>query len=300
MGYFCLALGITGLLRVFGFLTDPLLSEQEIHRIVGEPARVAGSRVRPDDLKVVTWNIERGDEYESVLALLRTLNADILLLQEVDWHCRRTGYRDVPRDLAEALQMNWVAAGEFQEIGEARGGGAAITGQAILSRFPIEKASVLRFKAQDRWRWSINPIQPRRGGRIALKAQTAGLLLYDTHFESGGNDKLQRRQMEEIIADQARNPANLAPVLIAGDFNNGPVLRSAMFRHLSAAAFADALGEAGNRVPTSSGRAHPIDWIFVKNLKPISGRVVVHDPAASDHFPVAAALDLGASLALNR
>jgi endonuclease/exonuclease/phosphatase family metal-dependent hydrolase len=300
MGYLGLALGITGLLRVFGFMTDPLLSEEEIHRIVGEPTRVVGSRVRPDDLKIVTWNIERGDEYDSVLAMLRSLNADILLLQEVDRHCRRTGYRDVARDLAEALHMNWVAAGEFQEIGEARGGGAAITGQAILSKFPIEGASVLRFNAQDRWRWSINPIQPRRGGRIALKAQTAGLFLYDTHFESGGNDKLQRRQMEEIIADQARNRANLAPVLIAGDFNNGPVLRSALFRNLSAAAFADALGEVGNRVPTSFGKTHPIDWIFVKNLKPISGRVVVNDPAASDHFPVAAALDLGASLALNR
>src|SRR5688572_22224879 len=231
MGYFCLALGITGLLRVFGFVTDPLLSEEEIHRIVGEPARVTGSRIRPDDLKIVTWNIERGDAYDSVLATLRTLNADILLLQEVDRHCRRTGYRDVARDLAEALHMNWVAAGEFQEIGEARGGGAAITGQAILSKFPIEAASVLRFKAQDRWRWSVNPIQPRRGGRIALKAQTAGLLVYDTHIASGDNEVLQRRQIEEIITDQSRSPVRGAPVLIGGDFNNGPILRSAMFGH---------------------------------------------------------------------
>ena len=45
-----------------------------------------------------------------------------MLLQEVDRSCRRTSYRDVPSDLAEALAMNWVAAGEFQEIGEGRGG----------------------------------------------------------------------------------------------------------------------------------------------------------------------------------
>jgi endonuclease/exonuclease/phosphatase family metal-dependent hydrolase len=224
------------------------------------------------------------------------LNADVVLLQEVDWNCRRTGYRDVSRDLAEALRMNWVAAGEFQEIGEGRPGHSAITGQTILSKFPIENAEALRFTVQDRWRWSINPVQPRRGGRIALKAETAGMLVYDTHIESGDNEVLQRRQIGEIIADQSRSRARGAPVLIGGDFNNGPILRSAMFGHLSAAAFADALGHSGGRGPTSFGQQHPIDWIFVKNVRPIGGRVVGMDgPPASDHFPVAAVLDFGST-----
>jgi endonuclease/exonuclease/phosphatase family metal-dependent hydrolase len=303
MGKLCLAFGLTSVLRVLGFVMDPLLSNTEIHQVVGEPARVERPQIRGDHLEVITWNIERGTEYDSIVKVLRTLDADILLLQEVDRHCRRTGYRDVARDLAHALEMNWVSTGEFQEIGEARGDQPAITGQAILSRFPIENTEVIRFKAQDRWRWSINPVQPRRGGRIALKARSGGILLYNTHIESGHNDKLQRQQIAEILADQARESATQPAVLIGGDFNNGPLLQSSlaspssMFGSLNAAAFADALGDADKRGPTSFGQEHPIDWIFVKNVTPLRGRVV-DAPDASDHFPVFAALE--AAMVLKR
>src|SRR5215210_5529293 len=112
MGRLCLALGLSGL-RVIGFFTDPRLSTSEIHQVIGEPARVASARPAAD-LAVVTWNIERGTAYQAILSVLRRLNADVVLLQEVDRDCRRTEYRDVARDLAVALDMNWVAAGEFQ------------------------------------------------------------------------------------------------------------------------------------------------------------------------------------------
>jgi endonuclease/exonuclease/phosphatase family metal-dependent hydrolase len=316
-----LLLMMAGALRLLGFVTDPWLSDRDIHRVVGRPEPAAGPakatreadadgllHVPSTRLNIVTWNIEQGMAYDAILRTLRTLDADILLLQEVDRHCRRTGYRDVARDLAEALDMNWVAAGEFQEIGEGRGGRPAITGQAILSRFPIADARVLRFKAQDRWRWSINPAQPRRGGRMVLIARSHGLLLYNTHIESGGKEKLKRAQMAEVLAHQAREAAALAaraetagPVLIAGDFNNGPLTHSPMFAPLTAAAFTDALGEATFRGPTSRGGRHPIDWIFVKGLTPISGvGRVVDAQAASDHSPVIAALSAATVVALGR
>jgi endonuclease/exonuclease/phosphatase family metal-dependent hydrolase len=329
-----------GALRLLGFFTDPRLSDRDIHAVVGEPLRISAPAISVDagasappaegghQLTIVTWNIEQGMAYGAILETLRTLDADILLLQEVDRYCRRTGYRDVARDLADALDMNWVAAGEFQEIGEGRRGRAAVTGQAILSRFPIEDARVIRFKAQDRWRWSINPVQPRRGGRMALVARSRGLLLYNTHIESGGNDKLQRKQMAELLADQARNagpavtatapqvtgapaitaalPAVTAAlpasaVLIAGDFNNGPIMHCPMLAHLSAASFTDALGASADRAPTSRGQHHPIDWIFVKGVTPVRGQGrVVDGHAASDHSPVVAALNTGVAVALSR
>jgi endonuclease/exonuclease/phosphatase family metal-dependent hydrolase len=297
MGKLCLALGLAGL-RVFGFVTDPWLTNDEIHHVIGDPARVQRESNPDHDLKVVTWNIERGSAYDAILSVIHRLDPDVLLLQEVDRDCRRTGYRNVAAALAAALDMNWVAAGEFQELGEARPGTPAITGQAILSKFPIEEAATLRFKAQDRWRWSINPVQPRRGGRIAVKAQTGGLIVYNTHIESGGNEPLQQKQMAEILADQARL-AGGTPVLVAGDFNNGPLLHSISLSSLTHASFIDALGDSAHRGPTSTGGRHPIDWIFVKHMAAGRGRVV-DAAAASDHSPVIAAFGRPAALSVSR
>ena len=90
----CLVLGLTGL-RVFGFLTDPWLSDREIHRIVGEPTRIVQAAPAGSDLSVVTWNIEHGAAYEAIVNVLRRLDSDVVLLQEVDRDCHRTQYRDV-------------------------------------------------------------------------------------------------------------------------------------------------------------------------------------------------------------
>jgi endonuclease/exonuclease/phosphatase family metal-dependent hydrolase len=124
---------------------------------------------------------------------------------------------------------------------------------------------------------------------MTLKARTAGVRFYNTHIESGGNDKLQRSQIAEILADEEGAAAEANPVVIGGDFNNGPVLRASIFGRLTAAAFADALGKADRRGPTWRGQLHPIDWIFVENASSTRGRIVRAD-AASDHFPLFVAL----------
>lgn len=279
----CLLIGLTGL-RALGFVSDPWLSDERIHQVTGDPSRFEHARDPAQPLKIVSWNIERGQAYDAILTVLRGLNPDVALLQEVDQGCRRTGYRHVARDLAAALEMNWVAAGEFQELGEARGREPALTGQAVLSKFVIHDAGSIRFRAQDRWRWSVNLIQPRRGGRVALRARTAGLLLYNTHIESGGNEELQRQQLAEIVADQAGADAE-TPVVIAGDFNNRIPRTPLTFRSLTDASFIDALGDDRGRGPTSRGRRHPIDWIFVKRAGRTTGRVIPGQ-RGSDHLPV--------------
>ncbi len=86
----------------------------------GEPARVTTSPPPVDSLRVVSWNIAQGARYERVRDALDEIDADIYLLQEVDIGVRRSDYRNVARDLAHDLDLNWVFAGEFQEIGQAR------------------------------------------------------------------------------------------------------------------------------------------------------------------------------------
>jgi endonuclease/exonuclease/phosphatase family metal-dependent hydrolase len=273
--------------RLTGFFTDPRLSPEEIHEIVGSPSAVTAPAAIPDRLDVVSWNIERGVRFEGVLDTLRKLNADVLLLQEVDRFCDRSGGRDVAADLAFALGMNWVAAGEYQEIGEGTKGRAGLHGQAILSRYPITDAGVLVFADQARLRWRLNPFQPRRGGRMALKARTGGMLVYSAHLESGGNDTLRRRQLDELVRDQQREARPEERVVIAGDFNNPPLARSPMFRTIRAERFVDSHG--GMPRLTSINRSHPIDWIFVKNLALLESDVYAVK-GVSDHFPVFASV----------
>ncbi len=270
--------------RLAGYFNEPRLTDTEIHAIAGESAGVASTGVRGGrPLTVVSWNIERGVQFQKIVTTLRAMEPDVILLQEVDRYCRRSGNRDVARDLAQMLGMNWVSAGEYQEIGEAGGTPAAITGQAILSREPIADAATIVFADQASFRWRLNPMQPRRGGRIALEATTAGVRFFNLHLESGGDDQLRTRQLEEVIAASKQHGDR---AVIAGDFNNDVGFQSFMFEGLDRAGFVDALGTTPRQ--TSINHRHPIDWIFVKGAKSSAGRVERVDDT-SDHYPLVAA-----------
>ena len=274
--------------RLAGYFNEPRLSDAEIHAIAGEPDRLAPAALDRERMTVVSWNIERGVRFQKIVSTLKELAPDVVLLQEVDRYCQRSGNRDIARELGDALGMNWVTGGEFQEIGEARGTPAAVTGQAILSRGPITDPAVVVFGEQATLRWRLNPMQPRRGGRIALRAETAGLVVYSVHLESGGDDRLRTAQLSDVLADQARHSGERA--IIAGDFNNQVALQSFMFRGLVDNGFADALAQAADR-QTSINHRHPIDWIFVKGVAARSGRVVRVEET-SDHYPLMATISL--------
>jgi endonuclease/exonuclease/phosphatase family metal-dependent hydrolase len=269
--------------RLAGFVTEPRLSNAEIHAIAGEPVRLAPVPIGLRPLRIVTWNIERGVRLQKIASTLKALEPDVVLLQEVDRYCRRSGNLDVARELGQLLEMNWVSAGEFQEIGEAKGKAAALTGQAILSRDAITDAAVIVFAEQSSIQWRWNPLQPRRGGRIALRARTAGVLVYSLHLESVGDDEQRSSQLNDVLSDQSWQRAD--DVVIAGDFNNG--FRSSMFAGVGSAGFVDALGTAPRR--TAINLAHPIDWLFAKGARQASGRVERVENA-SDHYPLIATI----------
>lgn len=97
-------------------------------------------------LRVVQWNIERGLEFDAIrlafsdpdkfialmedkgaktdehdlkrireqIGILR--DADLIVLNEVDWGLNRTRFRNVARELAEALDMNYAWGVEFVEV----------------------------------------------------------------------------------------------------------------------------------------------------------------------------------------
>jgi endonuclease/exonuclease/phosphatase family metal-dependent hydrolase len=122
----------------------------------------------PNSLRVATWNIERGLEFDAIKAALsgdqrffrrltpatrssnfdlnavldqarRLSHADIVVLNEVDWGLKRTNYRNVARDLALATHMNYAYAVEFVEVDPLTLGTETLEGESGSDKAEIVK-----------------------------------------------------------------------------------------------------------------------------------------------------------------
>jgi endonuclease/exonuclease/phosphatase family metal-dependent hydrolase len=253
-----------------------------------------------DFIRIISWNIERGLQFSKICDFLGAIQADLLLLQEVDLHARRTQCRDVALELAQALNLNYVFGVEFQELSEGSRAQPAYHGMATLSPWPLSKPRIIRFRDQStfwkpRWYLPDLPVFQRRiGGRMALVAEAAiyarKLISYNLHLESKGAGELRLRQLNEVLADCRRQPDRLR-LVVAGDFNlnAGAGLPGRM---VADAGLHDAVRLPGHPTSISHGPSHhasTIDWIFVSNTADSQGRVhtEIH---ASDHYPVSATL----------
>jgi endonuclease/exonuclease/phosphatase family metal-dependent hydrolase len=257
--------------------------------------------IRPwsrDFIRIVSWNIERGLQYPKILEFLRAIEADLILLQEVDLNARRTHFCDIASELAHALNMNFVFGKEFQELSEGSQSFPAFQGQATLSPWPLAKGKVIEFRDQSNFwrpRWYVPELgvfQRRNGGRIALVAEASvygrRLVAYNLHLESRGDDALRVRQLAEVLAD-CRRYINRPVFVIGGDFNlvAGGGDAAKLLREMG---FYDAVRLEGRPTTPVHGLTHharAIDWIFVSENLNSQGRV--HDDVhGSDHYPVSA------------
>jgi endonuclease/exonuclease/phosphatase family metal-dependent hydrolase len=196
--------------KLTALLTTPFVNNEAFFR-KARPHRPALGAIGPG-IRVVQWNIERGlqldniklaftdsaafvkkvassplkapdgekrqkkvsaEEMKSIQAELNLLQtADVLVLNEVDWGLKRTGYRCVVCELGTALNMNWawgvefvevdpmlLGTEKFEEVEDSRERAklvAAITvdrsklralhGTAVLSRYPIREARLVPFE----------------------------------------------------------------------------------------------------------------------------------------------------------
>lgn len=185
-------------------------------------------------LRIVSWNIEQGLNYEAIERALagpakfsqlldeskyppgserrelvlqqaaQMKDADVIVLNEVDWGMKRSNYRHVGRDLAMALGMNYVYGVEFVEVDpvalgiekynhtapfeQAEQSGESevdptryrgLHGTAILSRYPLENARIVPFRHQS-YDWYEDELRgvpgleqmKRRIGQLVFKKTT--------------------------------------------------------------------------------------------------------------------------------
>jgi endonuclease/exonuclease/phosphatase family metal-dependent hydrolase len=284
--------------RLNSLLTTPFVHNDATAAGV-EPHRPSVEKLGPV-LRVGFWNIERGLNFELIRAALTDTNGferlegnqrqisaarkariesqlkdlqnvDVLVLNEVDWGMKRTEYRDVARELAAALHMNYAYGVEFVEVDPVFALGTeqvrlpdaeqdarlqqdlqvdreryrGLHGTAILSRYPIRSARILRLPECYDWygkeakeaaklekgrRWAAHRLfkerierEVRRGGRMALIADlaisdspTGEATIVATHLENRCAPACRRQQMAALLADVKEDDN---PVVMAGDLN---------------------------------------------------------------------------------
>jgi endonuclease/exonuclease/phosphatase family metal-dependent hydrolase len=251
----------------------------------------------PKSLKIVDWNIERGQQLQGVTDFLGGLNADILILQEVDLNARRTHHLNIAEAIARKLEMNYVFGREFQELVQGSKDSPAYHGQATLSKWPISKPRLIRFSRQSHFwqpRWflpNIEPFQERLGGRVALVAQIniAGnkFVTYNLHLESRGSDALRISQLREVLSDATACDAE-CPVIVAGDLNLD-ASREPVALTLARAGFQDAVASPRTSTTPAHGLfegRRRIDWAFIRAPLRSSSGQVHNNVKASDHYPI--------------
>jgi endonuclease/exonuclease/phosphatase family metal-dependent hydrolase len=257
----------------------------------------------PTAIRVVSWNIARGSKLKAIIDFLVSADADIIFLQETDNNARRTGYKDVAKEIAQKLGTNYVFGYEFEELAQGSPASPAYQGQATLSRWPLPVCSILRFRSQSEFwrpRWfipSLAPLQRRRGGRMALvtNVRMPGKLLvtYNLHFESRGSDSLRSSQLQEVLHDANRYSLDV-PMLAAGDFNfdlsNGQSARALLdMQFLNPFA---ALRQATTTPHSLSTHGHTIDWILLRGPLIATNPQVHTSVRASDHYPISVTVHL--------
>jgi len=201
-------------------LTTPFVSNSATAR--GVKPLVPRTPKLGEFLRIVEWNIERGLEYDAIrsaftdparfaklidsteyprgssqpklilqqIALMK--QADVIVLNEVDWGMKRTDYRNVAADLAAALGMNYaygvefvevdpIALGleKFEELSEKDAAELAqeikvdqkryrgLHGTAILSRFSLENVRLQPFEHQPHnwYKEEIEGVKPLEKGK---------------------------------------------------------------------------------------------------------------------------------------
>ena len=178
--------------------------------------------------RVVAWNLERGIEYEGQLEALRShpylRTADVYLVTETDLGMARSGNRNVARDLARNLGLDYAFAPCYLSLSKGAGVESEATGEnelglhgnAILSRYPIRDPRPIPLgNGRDKMRGR----EKRLGRQAAVAAEISlpdlDLSVCSVHLDAQSRQSHRRRQMEAVIDAMPRS----GPAVIGGDWN---------------------------------------------------------------------------------
>ena len=176
----------------------------------------------PPALGALMFNMERGVHLAEIGEFLRDCPAvqpfDLILANELDDGCARSGNRNTARALAESFGLNYAWGLEFIELVNDENE-KGFHGNAVFSRWPIRQAGVIRLPEQYNWYFDR---QKRIGGRLAVFAELdvggRPLGAVSIHLENRTHGEGRRLQMEAILNAVERELPDM-PLILGGDLN---------------------------------------------------------------------------------
>ncbi len=176
----------------------------------------------PESLGVLMFNMERGVHLAEIQDFLRDCPDirpfDLILANELDDGCARSGNKNTARELAKASGLNYAWGLEFIELVNDENE-KGFHGNAVFSRWPIRRAGVIRLPEQYNWYFDR---QRRIGGRLAVFAELdvggRPLGAVSIHLENRTHGEGRRAQMETILKAVEQELPGM-PVILGGDLN---------------------------------------------------------------------------------
>lgn len=268
----------------------------------------------PGKLRVVEWNVERGNDLDGIVVRMKEINADVWILNETDFYSANSGNVVTAREMARALGYSYYAGTEFNERRTDRRGSS---GKAILSRWPIEQGAGMRipmFLENGGYDWATSSSEPRCGQRTALSARirvpkedggTALVNFVSLHAENKANGRVRKAQLDAV---RAALVVPGEPTVIAGDLNTisreeGRDLRRDLAREFetagrAAGVFDCSRGDDSSTFSVLGFVRLRLDWMLVQpgtdaTVTCPPGRYdVLSAGGASDHKPVVTLFDV--------
>ncbi|MFE3941618.1 endonuclease/exonuclease/phosphatase family protein [Streptomyces sp. NPDC059118] len=259
------------------------------------PAAAGEGPGRAVPLRVATYNIHAGAGMDNVFALdrqaaaLRSLDADVIGLQEVDAHWgTRSEWRDLAAELAERLDMRVSFAPVYSLDPETPGAPRREFGVAVLSRYRIvsaENHEITRLSTQ-----VPDPVPALAPGfgEVVVRVKGLPVHVYVTHLDYRADPSVRAAQVADtrriMAEDRAPGRQRVRQVLL-GDFNaapSAPVL-APLWRELTDA-------EPGGPTYPAQNPVERIDYVAVSKDSVRVRDAAVAETLASDHRPVVADL----------
>lgn len=233
----------------------------------------------------MVYNIHAGKDakgvpnLDRVAALVKSTNADLVLLQEVDKGTKRSGNVDQPAELSKLTGMH-VSFGSALDYDGGK------YGVAILSKWPIASDTLFHLPVEPPQTRSGGSMEPRGALRAIVNSPYGRLAVINTHLDASGDDRWRKQEADSIVSLVTQTKRTSDMVLVGGDFNSTP--ESAVQTSVRNAGLRDSWNECAS----GDGYSYPdgvpvkrIDYLFLTGAIRCSDAHVI-DNQASDHRPV--------------